>query len=319
MEYNVDRELRLNTNPKYKNLYQWAIYEVDRTGKQVTEDLVPWGWPLHFSATSCALFEATEQGDETVFDGDQTEGMPINKKLKKSRKILAQLIPHARTGMYWPKGRSTEYSMFGTSRMIKEFLLEIHPLDDPSTKERHMALGIVSWTDPEFPEVNHGDLLQFYVMLDQSDFDLLARRVSSGEVDDMFLIVGSVEGFYSRWEPEDTTTDFIKVLARDKTAQVLPALSGSTAQPWRLGKIGNVELRVNRRLEIGRRELPIEDEDCHLPEVRESPISMPHQEAAIAPPQPESKHLKLLQSLSRAMWWVVILLVLILARLLWTS
>ena len=50
MEFHLEHQLRLHTEPKFKNLYKWAINEIDAEGKQIGRDQIPWEWNLWFGA-----------------------------------------------------------------------------------------------------------------------------------------------------------------------------------------------------------------------------------------------------------------------------
>ena len=46
VDFHLERGLRLHTKPEHKNLYSWAINEIDAQGQQIGDDQIPWGWTL---------------------------------------------------------------------------------------------------------------------------------------------------------------------------------------------------------------------------------------------------------------------------------
>ena len=55
MDSLLEHGLRLHIESEHKNLYKWAINEIDAQGQRIGDDQIPWQWTLHFTATSCVL------------------------------------------------------------------------------------------------------------------------------------------------------------------------------------------------------------------------------------------------------------------------
>ena len=53
MEYDLDYEIRFNTECEFKNSYPypWSIQEFSSDGKKFGQDQIPWNWSLIFSAS----------------------------------------------------------------------------------------------------------------------------------------------------------------------------------------------------------------------------------------------------------------------------
>jgi hypothetical protein len=131
-DFHLERELRLQIEPKHKSLYSWAIQEVDAQGKPIGSDQIPWQWTLYFTATSRVLADDIEiesqfQGGETtpalLQGGETTPALP---DIAQRQVIRVPLCP----GSPWEHANyfdETTFSMFGTGRVIKSFQLEIHP------------------------------------------------------------------------------------------------------------------------------------------------------------------------------------------------
>jgi hypothetical protein len=260
MDFHLEHGLRLNTKPEHKNLYKWAINEIDAKGKQVGRDQIPWEWDLNFTATSCVLCDSIniEQADteETTppanrFSavGRPPPGTPPKVALRQV--IRAQLRPGSRDC-------STTFSMFGTNRVIKSFQLQIHPITDPAELESCSACGSVSYTaEVDFRNETRDDCIVFYIFVAPETFARYVAKVAHGLVDEISLRVGSVAGFYSEWSPS-ISTNAVKVLTTGSEQNIaLPP--GSQFEAPQLGHVGEAELFINRRLEFRKRDAPEPD------------------------------------------------------------
>lgn len=124
MDFHLERELRLHTDPKRG----WAINEIGAEGQRVGSDQIPWEWSFNFTATSCELSDTFEIGQPlnfkvTAADGTVTEknsGDGKGPTIDQREIIRAQLrLGHPRDDdNFW---RQTTFSMFGTDRAIKDF------------------------------------------------------------------------------------------------------------------------------------------------------------------------------------------------------
>jgi hypothetical protein len=293
VEYHLERGLRLHTEPEYKSLYSWAINEVDAEGRQVGPDQIPWQWTLGFAAKSCVLCDSI----------DIKSPHPITEapfEIAQRQVIRAQLRP----GTPWDDEhlRRTTFSMLGTARAINSFELQVQPLADPADQEHCTALGIVSYTaEVDFQNQAEEDCIFFYLFVRPETFAGYAERIAHGSVDEIIFSVGSVDGFYSEWSPS-VFAGQVKVLTRgDEQAIILP--DGLQGEPPRLGRVGNAELHINRRLVFGKQE-------------PEPEIAGEVADLGIAAQIPAMAGLPMLDSLRRAVWLVVCLLALILGAML---
>jgi hypothetical protein len=126
MDYHLERRLRLHTDPEHKNLYTWAIQEVDAQGK-IGRDQIPWDWTLNFTATSCVLDDSIEI--KSRLQSYETAPVP---EIAQGQSIRIRLRPgHPYDG----DDDDTTFKMFGTDRAIKNFDLHIHPITDPAEQE----------------------------------------------------------------------------------------------------------------------------------------------------------------------------------------
>ena len=197
MDFHLERGLRLHTKPGHKNLYNWAINETDAQGQQIGHDQIPWGWMLHFTATSCSLLDGIEIKSQSQID----ETTPAPREIVQRQVIRARLRPGSARddGDYF---RKITFSMFGTDRVIKSFLLDIHLIADSAEQESCTAWGTVSYTaETDFRVETTDDCIVFYMFMKPDTFARYAAKIAHGSVDEMILSVGSVAGFYSEWSP----------------------------------------------------------------------------------------------------------------------
>jgi hypothetical protein len=297
MDFHLERGLRLHAEPEYKNLYSWAINEIDAQGRQTGPDQIPWKWTLRFTATACVLGDSID-----IQSQFQKETTPAPPKIVQRQIIRVQLRPgYPRDdGDYF---RETTFSMFGTDRTIKSFELEIHPIGDTAEQESCEAHGSVSYTtEIDFRNETIDDWIVFYLFVKPETFARYAAKITHGSVDEMMLSVGSVAGFYSEWSPSVFTRN-VKVLTEGGEQKItLPP--GHQVEPPRLGRVGAAELYINRRLEFRKRAPGPEA----LEEMAGTEGAVPERgpSAAVDP-----RILQILGSLRRAAWFGICLLVLI--------
>jgi hypothetical protein len=309
VDFHFDSEIRLHTEPGKG----WAINEVDAEGEKVGLDQIPWEWTLCFTATSCVLSDSIEISQPLNFkfkvtaqDGTDTEQKCGSKEMIEQRQVIRVQLRSGDSRVDDNYDRQTTYSMFGTKRTIKKFELNIHQLANPDEQERCSAWGCPSYTSEgaDFIDETTDDCIVFYLAVKPEAFARYVAKVDHGLVDEMVLRVGQVDGFYSEWSPS-ISTDKVKVLTSDKEHKVtLP--SGHQSEPPRLGRVGEVQLYINRHLEFGKRapEAQAVEEMADIGAERGA-SEMP------APAAMDPQMLQMLRSLRRAAWFVVSLLALI--------
>ena len=303
MDFHLERGLRLLTEPEHKNLYNWAINEIDAQGRQIGHDQIPWDWTLDFTATSCVLCDSIDiKSQFQIFQIEETT--PAPPEIVQRQVIRVQLRPGSlRDDVDY--FRETTFSMFGTDRAIKSFQLDIHLIADPAEQESCMAWGSVSYTaEIDFRNETVDDCIVFHLFVKPETFARYAANIAHGSVDELILSVGSVDGFYSEWSPSISTRN-VKVLTKGSEQKItLPP--GHQVEPPRLGRVGAAELYINRRLEFGKRvpEPEAVEEMADFGTVRAVPETQ-------TPAAVDPRMLRMLGSLRRAAWFVVCLLALI--------
>jgi hypothetical protein len=296
VEFHLERGLRLLTEPQHKSLYNWAINEIDAEGRQVGGDQIPWQWTLGFAATSCVLCDSFDIKSPHPI----SEAAQASPEIAQRQVIRAQLRP----GTPWDDEylRQTTFSMLGTGRAIKSFELQVQPIADPADQEHCTAWGMVSYTaEADLQDQTEDDCIIFYLFVKPETFDRYAAKIAHGSVDEIILSVGSVDGFYSEWSPSVFASK-VKVLTRG-SEQAITLPPGHQVEPPRLDRVGEAELHINRRLDLGKR--------APAPEAAGEVADL-----GIATQIPAVAGLQILDSLRRAAWLVVCLLALILGAML---
>jgi len=304
VEFHLERGLRLLTEPQYKSLYSWAIVEIDAEGRQVGGDQIPWQWTLGFTATSCELSDSIDIRSSHLIG----EAAPASPEITKRQVIRAQLRP----GTPWDDEhlRWTTFSMLGTGRTIKSFVLQVQPLADPTGQEHCTAWGAASYTaEVDFQQQTEDDCIFFHLFVKPETFAGYAAKIAHGSVDQITFGVGSVDGFYSDWSPSAFASQ-VKVLTADRE-QAITLPPGHEAEPPRLGRVGKAGLQINRRLVFGKR-APAPEAAREMGDLGIAPQVPVVADSEIATQIPAVAGLQMLDSLRRAVWLVVCLLALIL-------
>lgn len=296
MDYHLEHGLRLHTQPKHKNLYSWAINEIDEQGRKIGKDQIPWAWSLYFIATSCVLGDSIDLKTKYASQEKELE----TPEIAEDQRIAVTLRPQDEDSF-----RGTKFSMFGTDRVIKSFQLDIRQLTDPAALESCSAWGCVSYTSEiDFRNETVDDCVVFYLLVKPETFARYAAKASAGSVDEIGFRVGGVAGFYSEWSPS-ISTHRVKVLTRGEEHKVaLP--HGVDFDPPRLGYVGDAALHINRRLEFATRVRHPENVET----VSSGTMLVSPETQAVAA-APDLQTLKVLTSVRRAAWLVVCLLALI--------
>jgi hypothetical protein len=294
MDYHLDYGLRLHTEPEYKNLYSWAINEVETDGSPIGRDQIPWRWTLYFSATSCVLTNRLEIAAPFSLRGE-SENPP---RIEADQIIRMTLRPGAR------RSGDVTFSMFGTKRAIRDFTLEVRPLNAPAEAERCNAWGSVSYTaEIDFRNETVDDCIGFYLYVKPETFARYVALIDRGAIDNILFSVGSVDGFYSDWSPSISTNEVKVLLTDDEHKFDLPP--DFQGEPPRLGRVRDARLLLHRRLEL-------EKDSPSPPAIDEEADPKPPVNSALQVTSAmDPRLLPVLNSLKKAAWIAVALLAVI--------
>jgi hypothetical protein len=211
MQYHFDSEIRFLQETE-SSLYPWFLQEFSKEGKALSSELVPWKWSLDFRATELKYIRGFQSANARV----PQVGELIGVTLKPEPDFSSSHTP--------------KYSMFGTNRLVQDFSLNIHRLQDAQTEEKCTAWGSVSFThEVDVASRTENDFLAFRIDLKPENYDALCYFAKhGGNQDELRLLVTGVSGLYSEWSPL-ISTNKIKMLATDTEQNVI--------QPERLPKI----------------------------------------------------------------------------------
>lgn len=226
MKYNLDRVIRFEAEPKYKNLYPWALQEPGEDG-EAGQDQIPWTFAHSFVATELTLLESSAAK---------------SKYATSTTWIRAKLTPGKER-----RGQRPTYSMFGTDRTVEQIQLFIHRIEDGAepVSNTAWASGFPSYTDddPLWGDTAP-DMLQFDLSLVQDEFDRIARKVAANQIDAASFRCNA-HGFYSDWTP-DFETDEFKVLCAERKEQVIELPEGCEVDPPRIGEVWDATFSFQR-------------------------------------------------------------------------
>jgi len=211
MEYKFEHTIRLTDEIEYKNLYSWCLNEFDENEKK-SADLIPFDWSLYFTASSLSVnrsigirvkrnenyekLDSSESNSTTVICGTLHSGTVENG---------THLVD------------DVNYSMFGTSRKIKNFDLRIHQAEND--REICRVTGVPSYDyEMDFRNKTANDFVLFDVFIEKIKFDTLVKLIESKKIESTYVRLGHVDGFYSEWSPS-ISTDYIKILTRGNVVE----------------------------------------------------------------------------------------------------
>jgi hypothetical protein len=298
MDFHLEKTLRLKTDPEHKNLYSWAINEIDDQGDVAGRDQIPWNWDHYFTGVSLVMDDSIE------VKRTQREGEAVKTEVDQRQNIRVNLRPGDPRdgGDYW---RQTTFRFFGTDRVISKFQLDIRPIRDPAEQESCSAWGSPSYShDSDFVTETTDDTMMFYLFVRSDTFARYAAKITMAAADEIVLRVGSVQGFYSEWSPSISTRE-VKVLARGREQKIELPAGAEGFEPPRLGDVGEAELYINRKLAFDIPAGTSEDGDTSVGTVRLAPAFSSTTGATVPDPQLAT----LLRSIRTSARWIVGLLV----------
>ena len=238
MEYNLDNRIILSSEREHKTLYSWSIKEIDKTGRQINRDQIPWAWSLRFEVIelipSCKLEIQSENEDE-----------PETARAELSQYLYGKLQPLAESR------QAGLYSMFGTDREVNEFSFFIHKAAEG--KDRCCLWGSVSYTsDWDFQNKTEPDCVQINIYLSAEKFDDLMKFAKFPRPTSAEIHLRGVSGFYSDWSPS-IRTDSIKILANAED-QRLEDPEGLAFAPPVLGYVREFGITMQQKYPLIRKD-----------------------------------------------------------------
>jgi hypothetical protein len=243
VKFHLDSRIILSDDSKYKNLYEWFLFESNGTADKNDRSQVPWQWSLYFTLADIKLSSSVSVN---------TKGDELG--IKESESIKARLVPN--DALHEHLGDDTRYSMLGTNRQIRNFSLEIRQIAE-GMAESCSTWGCVSYTaEVDFGDMTSDDVIYFNLRITPDRLAKYAKLIRDNAITGGVLRVDQVAGFYSEWSPA-VSTSYVKVLTADREGQPVEAYQDLGIEPPRLGKVGEFELFLYRDIKFN---LPAEAE-----------------------------------------------------------
>lgn len=235
MDYHIENKILLSEDSEYKSLYSWSLQEFNNKGEKIGFDQIPWRWDLNFTASELRYHYSVNK-NKSNNDEDSTQ---------ENEFITAILHPGiCRDGQSLEDDVS--YSMFGTNRIIKEFILRIQKIEDGGDNELCYLLGIVSYTtELDFRKITTDDTIDITLRLSPQRFNKIAELIKTQLIDILELALVGVPGFYSEWSPS-ISTENIKILSAQEEPVVIKK-DGCKIDPPRLGEVIEFSLVIIQR------------------------------------------------------------------------
>lgn len=211
LDYHLDRTVRLSEESTHKGLYDWSIQEFEGD-QQKGPDYIPWSWTAAFTATKITYRQHYGLGERYWFQrpGEQADS-PEKSGFVEKQHIRADLRPGHPEG---DDRQTPSYSMFGTTRAIKEFSLHIYPSENDEDGENCVVHGGLSYTvEVDFRDETPSDYVQFYITVSRRRFEDLCNRIKVGDFDHLVVSLNAIQGLYSEWSPSISARR-IKVLTK---------------------------------------------------------------------------------------------------------
>ena len=204
-ETGLEYSVKFKESSEHSSLYshgQWSIDEVDKEGKVVNDDLIPWEWGVGFQVTKI-IYLAQHESDSNFVDDDEFEEHTDYESISGSLDIIPD-----KDGFRYP-----DLEMFGTKRVIKDLSLVIYRSGEGDDKYEGLTAngGLGFESEIDFRTQTIPDFLQFTLSLNDKKFDELKKLVIANRVTSISLRVNRCKGFYSFWSPS-ISTHLIKIL-----------------------------------------------------------------------------------------------------------
>ena len=209
-ETGLEYSLKFKESSEHDSLYPWSIDEVDKDGKVVNEDLIPWDWGVDFQVTKI-IYLAQHESDSNYVDHDELEPHTDYESISGSLDITPD-----KNGFRLP-----DLEMFGTKRVIKDLSLVIYRSSDYEANNEGLSAfgGLGFETEIDFRTETLPDFLQFTLSLNDKKFDELKKLVIANRVTSISLRVHRCKGLYSFWSPS-ISTHLIKILLPSSSQEI---------------------------------------------------------------------------------------------------
>jgi len=236
MEYLLEREVRLEKS-EYENLYDWALQEYDKNGKEIGSPKIPAELSFWFTSTKISYHRKSskeilefEEGEKASFSDSEFIEVEL---APGSIRYNDKGMPYLFDDLY--------YSFFGTGRSIDSFHLSIKKLNNEQDEDMAVVYGIPSY---KYDEKITEDSLEINLFLNEGRFSDLVESIKNNTISHIEFNA-EFPGFYFDWSPSEFYGQFlseIKILSEDEDGQVVGISEGLNVIPKRLGELHNFSL-----------------------------------------------------------------------------
>lgn len=234
----LDYQIHLNSDPDNKNLYPWALYEVDESGAVQRSEYVPFKWASYFEGISVEVRDSARK-NKASSDEDDTPHYPTL-----ANSITVKLRPCC-SGSRDGREITPRYSLMGTNRTLDEMTLEILPTSDSKMEGKCSVWGMVAYEDEEFG--TQQDCLQFKLWVRPGDYARYEAKLTRKWADGISFSVERVPGFYAWWSP-GIDASVVKILTSDQ--QGLQGAREPKIDVPRLADIHRYSLNVSSSIDL---------------------------------------------------------------------
>lgn len=232
IKYHLEHRVTVADYDNIDHPCNFALQELSPAGEEIGGLLVPWLWPLHFTATAITVKDfIAVPPNETGVDYPQPN----------ERVIRANLRPGFSDG-----GWAVSYSMLGASRTISNIQLLIEPIDQAEPEICTLVGGVSNTVDVLSIVETTSDWLVFKLQVRRDTFLRYEHRVLAGQVNEVVFTVGGVSGFYSA-AAVGPYTGHVKVVTERNVHGIEHASHRDLPV---LGEVREAELTMRRVLEL---------------------------------------------------------------------
>lgn len=192
-EYFLELNAKLNKEPKNKALYDWCINEIHKETKVKGRDLIPFDGINEFKSTNISYNVSLENNT-----------YKSKKFFYQNEWIKVQMIPD----------NEERYTMLGAARDIKDIVLTIHKKDKMIKGNNMRVKGYHAFSSEDPDDIRYDEQLSFIIYLDKYNYEEIIHLAKKKLIDDVYLSVTDVKGFYSDWSPRVSSP--LKMLLTDK-------------------------------------------------------------------------------------------------------
>jgi len=228
MNFNLDRQTKVSSKSEFPRLYSWFIQELNEDGSTASDPQVPWDGNSFFNIKNINYcLEMNNGANERQVNWDEY--------------FYAKMLPSEDGSVV------TNYSMFGTDRVIKDIRLYIKAAAEGAAEACRVLGGVSYAYESDFEMKETPDYLYVIVSLSPEQFKNIKETLSGNRKIIGSLLLSGVAGFYSEWSPSIRASE-VKVLV-DKRDQNLKFDSDNGIELPKIGQVEKFRLTISSSLD----------------------------------------------------------------------